>query len=150
MYFIAARKLGEYMNMDAQSVDSIVTAMYEILSGPAGMPRDWARFRALFAEGARLMPIVSTADRQYSIRMLSVEEFIHRVDPIFAAEDFWEREIERKTETVGGFAHVLSTYESLRDPQGAPLDRRKKSMQLFHDGTRWWILTNVWNTPRAA
>ena len=57
------------------------------------------------------------------MRFLSTEDFIHRVEPIFAREDFWERETSRQTETVGHFAHVLSFYESLRSPDGPPLNK---------------------------
>ena len=39
---------------DNDSIDSVVRAVYSVISGPAGT-RDWARFRSLFADGARLI-----------------------------------------------------------------------------------------------
>src|SRR5436190_22743416 len=39
---------------DAFAIDSTVLAVYNVISGPAGR-RDWDRFEALFAPGARLI-----------------------------------------------------------------------------------------------
>jgi hypothetical protein len=55
-------------------------------------------------------------------------------------------ETERKTETFGNMAHVLSFYESRREEHGEPFTTGVNSMQLFYDGTRWWIASVMWNT----
>ena len=134
---------------DVASLDGILAAMYEVLSGPAGRQRDWERFRRLYAPGARLMPVVSPRGEPSRVRVLSPEEYIRRVEPIFAKEDFWEREISRQVETFGHVAHVLSSYESLRNPDGPPFERGANSVQLLNDGARWWIVSVMWNTPRG-
>ena len=134
---------------DVATLDAILLAFYETVSGAVGQPRDWDRFRSLFLPGGRLMPIVSLAGEKAGVRFLSTEDFIHRVEPIFAREDFWERETSRQTETSGHFAHVLSFYESLRSPDGPPFERSVNSIQLFYDGVRWWIVNVMWNTSRA-
>ena len=134
---------------DVATLDAILNALYETVSGPVGQPRDWDRFRSLFLPGGRLMPIVSFPGEKADVRFLSTEDFIHRVEPIFASEDFWERETSRQTETVGHFAHVLSFYESLRCPSGPPFERSVNSIQLLNDGLRWWIVNVMWNTSRA-
>lgn len=133
---------------DVATVDAILRAMYDVISGPAGQPRDWDRFRSLYHPGARLIPVVSGENP--AARLLSVEDYIRRVEPIFASEDFWERETGREVTEFGRVAHVLSHYESLRDPEGVPLDRGSNSVQLFYDGARWWIVNVMWNTARAA
>ncbi len=33
---------------DVESVDAILKALYDVISGPAGQKRDWDRFRSLF------------------------------------------------------------------------------------------------------
>jgi len=134
---------------DVATLDAILHAFYETVSGPCGQPRDWDRFRSLLLPGARLMPIVSIPGEKAGIRFLSTEDFIHRVEPIFATEDFWARESSRQTETFGRFAHVLSFYESLRSPDGPPFERSANSIQLFNDGLRWWIVNVMWNTSRT-
>jgi hypothetical protein len=134
---------------DVATLDAILNALYETVSGPVGQPRDWERFRSLFLPGARLMPVVSMPGEKAGVRLLSTEDFIQRVEPIFAREDFWERETSRQTETAGHFAHVLSFYESLRSPDGPPFETSVNSIQLLNDGIRWWIVNLMWNTARA-
>lgn len=134
---------------DVATLDAIVHAFYETVSGAVGQPRDWDRFRSLILPGGRLMPVVSMAGGKAGVRLLSTEDFIQRVEPIFAVEDFWERETSRQTETLGHFAHVLSFYESLRSPDGPPFERSVNSIQLLNDGLRWWIVNVMWNTSRA-
>jgi hypothetical protein len=135
--------------MDFSNIDQVISTMYEVISGPAGKARDWALLRSLYHPEARLMPACSPPHESPRLRVLSVEEFIHRVGAIFARESFWERETGRDSETFGRIAHVLSYYESLRDPNGSPFTSGKKTMQLFFDDTRWWIVSAMWNTERA-
>jgi hypothetical protein len=138
------------LQSDVSTLDGILHASYEVLSGPAGQPRDWERYRSLFMEGARLIVVVAVAGEKPRARLLTVEDYIRRVEPIFAVEDFWEREISRQTEIIGRLAHVLSAYESLRDPNGPPFERGANSMQLFYDDSRWWVASIMWNTSRSS
>jgi hypothetical protein len=135
---------------DVATLDAILYAFYETVSGAVGQSRDWDRFRSLILPGGRLIPVISIPGEKAGVRFLSTEDFIHRVDPIFAVEDFWERETSRQTEAAGHFAHVLSFYESLRSPDGPPFERSVNSIQLLNDGLRWWIVNVMWNTSRAA
>jgi len=138
------------LESDVSTLDGIMNALYEVLSGPAGQPRDWERYRSLFIEGARLMPVVAVAGQKPHVRQLTVEDYIRRVEPIFAVENFWERETSRQTEIIGRIAHVLSKYESLRDPKGPPFEHDANSIQLFYDDSRWWVVSVMWNTSRSS
>ena len=138
------------LESDVSTLDGLIRASYKVLSGPAGQRRDWERYRTLFIDGARLMPVVAVTGGKPRVRQLSLEDYIRRVEPIFAVEDFWERETSRQTETFGRVAHVLSAYESLRDPDGPPFDRGANSMQLFYDDSRWWVVSVMWNTSRSS
>jgi hypothetical protein len=93
------------------------------------------------------MPVISGAEPR--VRVLTPQDYIRRVEPIFAKEDFWERECSKQVETFGRVAHVLSHYESLRDPDGEPFERGTNSIQLFNDSLRWWIVSIMWNTARG-
>jgi hypothetical protein len=138
------------LESDVSTLDAILHASYEVLSGPAGKARDWERYRSLFIDGARMIVVVAVAGEKPRARQLSVEDYIQRVEPIFAVEDFCERETSRQTEIFGRVAHVLSKYESLRDPNGPPFEHGANSMQLFYDDSRWWIVSIMWNTSRSA
>src|SRR5580658_7280184 len=39
---------------DVDTVEHLVAALYDVISGPAGKPRDWDRFRSLFLPDGRL------------------------------------------------------------------------------------------------
>jgi hypothetical protein len=138
------------LKSDVSTLDGILHALYEVLSGPAGQRRDWERYRSLFMEGARLLVVVAVAGEKPHVNQLTLEDYIRRVEPIFGVEDFWERETSRQTETFGRVAHVLSAYESLRDPNGPPFERGANSMQLFYDDSRWWVVSVLWNTSRSS
>jgi hypothetical protein len=138
------------LESDVSTLDGILHALYEVLSGPAGKPRDWERYRSLFIDGARLMPVVAVAGQKPHVRLLTVEDYIRRVEPIFAVENFWERETSRQTEMTGRIAHVLSKYESLREPNGPAFEHDANSIQLFYDDTRWWVVSVMWNTSRSS
>ena len=131
---------------DVASIDAIITAAYDSISGPAGQKRDWARERSLFYPGARLIPTAKPDEsNNLAPEMLDVDGFIARVEPYFAEHGFYEKEIARRTEQFGQIAHVWSTYESRHnsdDPK--PFMRGINSIQLFYDGSRWWIVTIYW------
>lgn len=134
---------------DVATLDSIMHAFYESVSGSIGQKRDWDRFRSLFPPDGRLIPIVTDAGKTRA-RFLSPDDFIRRVEPIFATEDFWERESSRQTEAFGHVAHVMSSYDSSRSRNGVPFEHGINTIQLFNDGSRWWIVSVMWNTPRKA
>lgn len=130
---------------DVSSVDTILKATYDVISGPAGQKRDWDRFRSLFADGARLVPVGPRAAGDWGPRALEPEAYVERGTAVFAKEGFFEREIARRVETYGHIAHVFSTYESRHaadDP--APFARGINSFQLAFDGSRWWVVTISW------
>lgn len=130
---------------DVGSIDSIIAAVYDVISGPAGAKRNWDRMHSLFLPGARLIPTGAQPGGGYASRVLTVDEYIVRAEPRIANEGFYERESARKTETFGQIAHVFSTYESRHSPGDAkPFQRGINSFQLMNDGTRWWIVTIFW------
>jgi hypothetical protein len=130
---------------DVNSIDSIIAAVYDVISGPAGKKRDWDRMRSLFVPGARLIPTGPRQTGGYGSRVLTVDEYIERSSGFFEKEGFFEREAARKTEQFGRIAHAFSTYESRHAPDDAkPFQRGINSIQLMHDGKRWWIVTIFW------
>jgi hypothetical protein len=134
---------------DVASIDAIITAAYDSISRPPGK-RDWNRTRSLFIPGARLIPTAEKAGEanlggKIAPQTLDVEAFIARSAPYLEKDGFFEREIARRTEQFGHIAHVWSTYESRHDANDPkPFMRGINSIQLFYDGTRWWIVTIYW------
>jgi hypothetical protein len=131
---------------DVESIDAIINAVYDGISGPRGKKRDWDRERSLYIPGARLIPTSNPGDKkELWPQLLDIEGFIARVEPYFEKEGFYEKEVARKTEQFGQIAQVWSTYESRHDPSDPqPFARGINSIQLFHDEKRWWIVSIYW------
>jgi hypothetical protein len=136
---------------DVESIDAIITAVYDGISGPAGKKRDWDRERSLYFPGARLIPTAKPGeDIDLAPQILDIDGFIARVEPYFEKSGFYEKEIARRTEQFGRIAQVWSTYESRHnenDPE--PFMSGINSIQLFNDGNRWWIVTIYWQQESA-
>lgn len=121
---------------DVNSMDAIVAAVYDVISGPAGKKRDWDRMRSLFVSGARLIPTGPRQTGGYGSRVLNLDEYLQRASGFFEKEGFYERETSRKTEQFGQIAHFFSTYESRHAPDDAkPFQRGINSIQLLNDGS---------------
>jgi hypothetical protein len=130
---------------DVESIDGIVAALYDVISGEAGKPRDWNRMRSLFAPEGRLMAVGARPEGVYALRAMTVEDYIGRNSKAFATMGFFEREAARTTETFGQIVHVFSTYESRHAASDAkPFQRGINSIQLYNDGKRWWIVNLLW------
>jgi hypothetical protein len=136
---------------DVATVDGIVAALYDVISGPAGQPRDWDRMRSLFAPEGRLMAVGARPEGVYALRAMTVDDYIARNSKAFATMGFFEREAARSTETFGQIVHVFSTYESRHNRGDAePFQRGINSIQLYHDGKRWWIVNVLWRAEDAS
>lgn len=142
---------------DVNSIESIIAALYDVISGPAGKKRDWDRFRSLFAPGARLIPTgfrrppgtapdaPLTGKEEYVARTLSPDDYIARSSKLLEERGFFEREIARRTEQYGHIAHAFSTYEARHKLDDAkPFQRGINSIQLMNDGKRWWVVSVFW------
>ena len=130
---------------DVASPDAILSAVYDVISGPAGQKRDWDRMRSLFDPGARLIRTAPKKEGGMGATSFSVQEYIDRASVYFEKNGFSEKEIARHADKWGNILQAFSTYESRHDAKdAAPFARGINSFQLFFDGTRWWILTIYW------
>ncbi len=130
---------------DVKSLDAIIHAVYDVISGPVGQKRDWNRFRSLFIPGARLIPAGPKREGAgYAARVLSAEDYVARVQNPFNQQGFYETEAARTVEQWGNIAQVFSTYESRHAPGDQPFQRGINSFQLLNDGQRWWVVTIYW------
>ena len=136
---------------DVASIDSIMTALYQVISGDAGVKRDWNRFRSLFYPGARMAPTGKNARTgKIMARYLTAEDYIKSSGPFLEKEGFHEVELVRHVDAYGNIAQVFSSYEArhkLSDPK--PFLRGINSVQLFNDGTRWWVSSITWSPEDA-
>ena len=134
---------------DVATPDAIIGAVYASISGPAGQPRNWARFRSLLIPGARLIPSARRTPGTTTPVVWTAEEYIAAAGPGLERQGVFEREIHRTTEAFGAVLHAFSTYDSKRAPDGEPFARGINSFQLYGDGTRWWIVTIFWDAETS-
>ncbi len=132
---------------DVESLDSILAAVYNVISGPAG-DRDWNRFRSLFIPGARLTSAQKNKDG--SIFLEDVEGYVQGAGNYFKTHGFYENAIVNRVQKFGNIAQVFSSYESRNAPNEKPFARGVNSIQLFNDGTRWWVVSILWDEESPA
>ncbi len=74
---------------DVSSVDAIMKAVYDVISGDAGQKRDWDRFRTLFHKDARMIPTGTNPKTKVTgATSFTPEDYIRRVEPVFAKDGF--------------------------------------------------------------
>ena len=125
-----------------------MTAVYDVISGDAGEARDWDRFLSLFIPEARLIPSGRNPQGRHGYAVWSPQQYVETVGPQLERDGFFETEAHRVIERWADIAHVFSTYNSYRTSAdmeaGNHFQRGINSFQLMYDGTRWWVVTIMW------
>src|SRR5437764_12844844 len=96
--------------LDVASIDSMIAALYDVISGPPGA-RNWDRFRSLFIAGARLIPTGRRQTGEVGSRVLSPDDYGQRSAPLIEKNGFFARAISRLTEQFGNTASIYSTSQ---------------------------------------
>jgi len=135
------------IDKDVSSIDGIVAALYDVISGGAGEKRNWDRMRTLFIPEAKLMATGKRPDGSMAKRVRTLEEYITSSGPLLEKDGFFEREIGRTLDQYGSIVQLFSTYDSKRkQTDETPFARGINSIQLWNDGTRWWIVSILWQS----
>ena len=132
---------------DVGTIADIMRVSYEVISGPAGTPRQWDRDRTLYMPGATFVAM-SRRDGKVQTTIMTTEEYRQKSDARFVAEGLFETEIGSRVERFGNVAQVRSVSVARRTPKGPVEGRYVNYAQLFWDGTRWWIAAMVWDEER--
>ena len=138
-------KLSKQYKKDVSSIDSIIDALYEVISGEKGEERDWDRERNLFHPEARLI-VIKKEDNHLETKIMTSDKFIQYAKPFIDRTGFYEYEIARKVEEFGHVVHVWSSFESKHSKEDEkPYTRGINSIQLLNDQKRWWVMNIYWN-----
>ena len=132
---------------DVASPEAIIQAVYSVISGPVGAPRDWPRLRSLMAPGAIF---AVTRDGTLKTRVLSVEDYISASSKALATAAFYEHGVVGQIWRYAHIATVVSPYESRHAPAEAPFQRGINSFQLASDGMQWRIISISWEGETPA
>ena len=133
---------------DVDSPQAIVAALSETISGQAGKPRDWNRFRSLFVPGAgRLVVTRVPKSGPADVTVLSIDDYIAHSSG-GASQSFYEIPIAYQVEGFGRMTHVYESYGLHHAKDEAPYVRGVNSWELLFDGTRYYVLQVFWDTER--
>lgn len=138
--------LAAQYKKDVSSVDAIIAAMYDVISGPAG-PRDWNRFHNLYHPNAYMTAIFATSDSTFSSKSFTPKEYVERSGEIMKKLAFKEVELKRRTEQYGNLVSVFSAYEFTTPTM---VKSGINSLQLYFDGSRWWIMSIIWQESSST
>lgn len=127
------------------TLNSTIETLYSVISGDKDVKRDWDLFKHLFHNEAKLIPIGTAEDSKTAARYMTADDYIKSSGDWLMQNGFHELEINRIVETFGHMTQVFSTYESYRSKsEEKPFMRGINSIQLMHDGQRWWIINIYW------
>lgn len=128
---------------DVASLDGIVKAVYDIISGPAG-PRNWDRFHSLFHPDAKMGVATVRPTGPAAYRSFSPADYQKNNAPFFTQSGFYEQELGREILQFGNLVHVQSAYQYRLTPDGKPEKRGINYITLVRADDRWWITNLVW------
>lgn len=123
---------------DVKSIDAIIKASYEVVSGEKGAKREWERDKYLHNPKA----VYSYFDRNKGMQVtMTLAEFQKETDDMVFNTAFYEKEINREVRIFGNIAHVWSTYETKLEKNGKVVRRGINSIQLVLEDNRWYIIS---------
>ncbi|MBC3848004.1 hypothetical protein H8K90_16535 [Winogradskyella echinorum] len=142
---LSAQEDKKDYSKNVATIDSTITTLYSVISGDKGVKRDWDLFKHLFYKDAKLIPTGKTKEGKTVARYMSPDDYINSSGKWLLENGFHEVEISRQTQTFGNITQVFSTYESFKTKDDTePFMRGINSIQLMHDGERWWIINIYW------
>ncbi|MBS1796147.1 MAG: nuclear transport factor 2 family protein [Acidobacteria bacterium] len=133
---------------DVSTLDGILKAFYETISGPKGAPRQWSRDRTLYTPDVRFFALSENAGK-IRARIMSHRAYVDATNDFLVDSGFQEKEINRVVRRFGNLVHVFSVYE-YATADGREKGRGINSIELFWDGTRWWIAAAGWDEERPG
>lgn len=132
-------------NQEVKTIDGIIAALYDVISGPAG-ERDWERLKFLCKPSVQFNMVVKNKDGKNLFIGGNIEKYIQSSGVYFLKNNFHETETARKTHEFGPIAQVFSAFQSSSEQAGKPFDSGVNSIQLCYDQERWWVVNVIWTS----
>jgi len=129
---------------DVSSINGLMKAFYEVVSGEAGEKRQWKRDISLHNPKA-IISYISTVNGEHKQVTLSLEDFHKETDNMVLETAFYETEINREVKIFGNIANVWSTYETRLEKNGLVARRGINSLQLFYSTNKWQIISLIFD-----
>lgn len=125
---------------NVSTLDGIMKAYYGVVTVKKGEKVSYERDSLLHIANAHVGAGYTDKQGKQQFSYMTLKEYHKLADPSLSKNGFDEREIARRVEKFGSIYHVWSTYESRNTADGPVTERGINSIELFNDGTRFWIL----------
>lgn len=145
-----AQELGRKypLENDVLTIDGIIKAFYEVVSGDAGEKRQWERDLSIHNPNA-IYSYLDNINEELQQVTMSLKDFHKKTDEMVMETAFYESEINREVRIFGNIAHVWSTYETRLIKNGPVARRGINSIQLFFEKGKWSIVSLIFERERA-
>jgi hypothetical protein len=131
---VFAQTLDDKYSKDVKSIDAIINAYYEVISGSSEDP--WQFERDKFLHSAKAVIIRLDNEGNATFNSLEAEYIPMGLNP---REDLYEMELKREVRQFGNIAQVWSAFEIRTDPEVSTNIRGLNSIQLHYEKGRWYI-----------
>lgn len=131
---VFAQEIEDKYAEDVKSIDAIITAYYDVVSGSSSDSWNFERDNYIHSKDA----VITRLDENGKAESHTLEaEYI----PVGLSpkEDFYEKEIKRIVNQYGNIAQVWSAFEIRTDPKIESNTRGLNSVQLHFENGRWYI-----------
>jgi hypothetical protein len=126
--------IKEKYSEDVKSINAIIDAYYEVVSGSSNDPWQFERDKYIHSPNAVITRIGENGTAES--HALEAEYVPMGLAP---KEAFYEKELKRKSNHFGNMAQVWSAFEIRANPEIATNIRGLNSIQLHFEKGRWWI-----------
>lgn len=136
---------------ETKRIQTLITELYALVSGPGDKKRDWAREAALFMPQAHMIRTNVDAEGNARPEIIRAADYAGNFERKMAGRDFYEVEVHNIIEVFGNIAHAFSTYEAFDDAERTRLLKRGiNSIQLYRVDGEWRIAGMVWDDERPG
>ena len=137
-------------NGEFATIDALMAALYDSISGPPG-GQDFELSRRACHPDVRLVRTrLDEAGKPFALSF-SGDEYEANARALLADIPFYEVETRRRVVRFGNVAQVFSAYEARTARGGGELIKRGMNCaHLFDDGTRWWLMHMIWDDEREG
>ncbi len=123
-------KYGE----DVKSIEAIIDAYYEVISGSSDDLWQFERDKFLHSENAVIIRLGDNGSAEF--HSLEAEYIPMGLNP---RENFYEKELKRVVSKYGNMAQVWTAFEIRTEPETPSDIRGLNSIQLHYENGRWYI-----------
>jgi len=131
---VIGQTLDDKYGKDVKSIDAIINAYYDVISGSSEDPWQFERDKFLHSVNAVIIRLDDQGNAEF--HSLEAEYITMGLNP---REDLYEIELKREVRHFGNIAQVWSAFEIRTDREVPTITRGLNSIQLHFENDRWYI-----------